>query len=73
MHEAIRANPVAKKAERKKPAEAKRWKAVKLTYEERKTNLKVRGPAHTYYPWHLCLVCRQSSMGRFPVENPMND
>lgn len=41
VHAAIRANPVAKKADRKKPAEAKRWKAVKLTYEERKANLKV--------------------------------
>lgn len=30
-----------KKKERKKPAETKKWKATKLTYEQRKQHLKV--------------------------------
>ena len=42
VHEAIRANPEAKKAERKRPAESKKWKLTKLTYEERKANLKAK-------------------------------
>ena len=41
MHEKIRADPVHKKKERKKPAETKKWKATKLTYEQRKQQLKV--------------------------------
>lgn len=41
-HEAIRANPVHKKKERSKPAESKKWKTSKLTYEERKASLKSR-------------------------------
>jgi len=40
VHEAIRADPAHTKKERKKPAEAKKWKTPKLTYEERKANLK---------------------------------
>lgn len=42
VHEAIRDNPVQEKKERSKPAEAKAWKPIKLTYEERKENLKTR-------------------------------
>lgn len=42
VHEAIRADPTAKPKARSKPAEAKRWKEVKLTYEQRKDKLKVR-------------------------------
>lgn len=40
VHENIRANPVHKKKDRKKPAQKKNWKQVPLTYEERKANLK---------------------------------
>ena len=43
MHEAIRADPAAKPKARSKPAEAKRGKEVKLTYEQRKDKLKVCG------------------------------
>lgn len=41
MHEKIRENPVSAKAERTKPAEALHWKTPKLTYDQRKTALKV--------------------------------
>ena len=34
MHEAIRADPSAQPKARSKPAEAKRWKEPKLTYEQ---------------------------------------
>jgi hypothetical protein len=47
VHEAIRADPAAKPKARSKPAEAKRWKEAKLTYEQRKDKLKVGG-------WVLC-------------------
>lgn len=47
VHAAIRANPVLAKKERKAPADAKRWKAVKLTYEERKDKLKAKLAALT--------------------------
>lgn len=40
VHAAIRANPVAEKKARKKPAQAKNWQPVKLTYEQRKASLK---------------------------------
>jgi large subunit ribosomal protein L5e len=40
VHAAIRENPVAEKKPRSKPSEAKRWQPVKLTYEQRKANLK---------------------------------
>ncbi len=43
VHAAIRADPAPEKKERQeKPAEKKKWKTSKLTYEERKANLKVR-------------------------------
>ncbi len=42
MHEAIRADPAPQKKERTKPAEVKRWKDVKLTYEQRKDKLKAK-------------------------------
>ncbi|KAI7837748.1 hypothetical protein COHA_008380 [Chlorella ohadii] len=42
VHEAIRADPSAKPKARSKPAEAKRWKEVKLTYEQRKDKLKAK-------------------------------
>lgn len=41
VHAAIRANPAPEKKERKKPAETKKWLTAKLTYDERKSNLKV--------------------------------
>jgi len=40
VHEAIRENPEHEKKPRSKPADAKKWKAVKLTYEQKKANLK---------------------------------
>ncbi len=40
VHEAIRSNPVRPKKARKAPAEKKVWKAKRLTYEQRKANLK---------------------------------
>jgi large subunit ribosomal protein L5e len=40
VHEAIRANPVLEKKARSKPADAKRWQPAKLTYEQRKAQLK---------------------------------
>jgi hypothetical protein len=43
VHEAIRADPAPKPKARSKPAEAKRWKEAKLTYEQRKDKLKVGG------------------------------
>jgi len=42
VHAAIRANPVMPKKERKKPAEKKIWKHKKLSYEQKKANLKVK-------------------------------
>jgi large subunit ribosomal protein L5e len=42
VHEAIRAGPVTEKKARSKPAEAKNWQPVKLTYEQRKEALKAR-------------------------------
>lgn len=36
VHEAIRKNPDAVASQKKKPATQKRWRAAKLTYEERK-------------------------------------
>eukprot|EP00887_Chlorella_sp_A99_P008191 scaffold12.g8191.t1 len=40
VHENIRADPSIKAVEKKKPAEKKQWKATKLSYEQRKANLK---------------------------------
>jgi len=40
VHEAIRENPVLAKKERVKPAKNTLWKAKKLTYDQKKTNLK---------------------------------
>lgn len=42
VHAAIRANPVAKPAQKKKPAQPKTWQAKKSTYEERKARLKAK-------------------------------
>ena len=42
VHEAIRADPLAQKKERSTPDEKKKWKAAKLTYDERKAALKAR-------------------------------
>jgi large subunit ribosomal protein L5e len=43
VHEAIRADPAAKKLEAKpKPTGSKKWKATKLTYDERKERLKAK-------------------------------
>lgn len=41
VHEKIREDPMPEKKEREVPEEKQRWKAVKLTYEERKNKLKV--------------------------------
>ena len=43
-HEAIREDPMPEKKERQKPDEKRVWKAKKLTYDERKANLKVSLP-----------------------------
>lgn len=40
-HAAIRENPKFEKKERKNPGEKRTWKARKLSYDERKANLKV--------------------------------
>ena len=40
VHAAIRAKPVQPKKARTKPAQKKHFKEVKLTYEQRKANLK---------------------------------
>lgn len=42
VHAAIRANPLGEKKARSKPAEAKNWQPVKLTYEQRKEALKAK-------------------------------
>jgi len=42
VHEAIREDPSFEKKERETPSEKKRWKMQKLTYEEKKANLKER-------------------------------
>ena len=54
MHEAIRADPLAQKKERSTPDEKKKWKAAKLTYDERKAALKARPPA----PAGSCCIVR---------------
>ena len=41
VHAAIRENPELEKKERVKPTEERTWKHKKLTYDERKANLKV--------------------------------
>ena len=43
-HEAIREDPMPEKKERQAPGEKRVWKAKKLTYDERKANLKVSLP-----------------------------
>lgn len=40
VHEKIREDPAKERKERSKPADAKSWKQVKLSYEEKKANLK---------------------------------
>lgn len=42
VHAAIRADPAAQKTEKKKPAEKRKWKIQKLTYEERQAALVTR-------------------------------
>jgi large subunit ribosomal protein L5e len=42
VHAAIRADPAPAEKKRVKPAEPKRWKQVKLTYEQRKEKLKAK-------------------------------
>jgi Ribosomal L18 C-terminal region len=52
VHAAIRENPIIEKKERSKPSDAQKWKATKLSYDERKAALKVcRGSQH-HAPWH---------------------
>jgi len=40
VHAKIRENPILPKKQRTKPADAKRFSAPKLTYEQKKKNLK---------------------------------
>lgn len=40
VHKNIRENPTKEKKARSKPATAERWHQVKLTYDQRKENLK---------------------------------
>lgn len=40
VHSKIRENPILPKKDRKKPADAKRWNEPKLSYEQKKSNLK---------------------------------
>jgi large subunit ribosomal protein L5e len=47
IHEKIRANPDPVKKERKAPSEKRSWKPKKLTYDERKANLKKKLQAIT--------------------------
>jgi len=42
VHSAIRENPVMEAKARSKPADAKTWKPKKLSYDERKANLKTK-------------------------------
>ena len=42
VFDAIREDPEHEKKARSKPADAKSWKAKKLTYEEKKANLKAK-------------------------------
>lgn len=42
VHQAIRENPAVQRKERTKPAEKKIWKPRKLSYEEKKANLKAK-------------------------------
>ncbi|KAG1652637.1 hypothetical protein FOA52_005444, partial [Chlamydomonas sp. UWO 241] len=42
VHEKIRAAPVVPKKVRTKPAEAKIWQPLKISYEERKERLKAK-------------------------------
>lgn len=42
VHEKIREDPSFTKKERTEPAEKKKWRMVRLTYEERKANLAAR-------------------------------
>jgi len=42
VHEKIREDPTHEKKARSKPADAKNWHAVKLTYDQKKANLKDR-------------------------------
>jgi len=42
VHEKIREDPSFEKKARTEPADKKKWKMVKLTYEERKANLAAR-------------------------------
>lgn len=46
VHAAIRADPAKEKKSRSKPSETKNWKPAKLTYDERKANLKVSFECH---------------------------
>lgn len=57
MHEAIRADPSPKPKERDAPAEKKKWKATKLTYEERKVALKVPPLSAVGLKLAVCLWC----------------
>jgi Ribosomal L18 C-terminal region len=41
VHAAIRENPIIEKKARSKPSDAQKWKATKLSYDERKAALKV--------------------------------
>jgi large subunit ribosomal protein L5e len=42
VHTAIRENPIREKKQRSKPADVKRWKTPKSSYETKKANLKAK-------------------------------
>lgn len=42
VHAAIRKDPTAKLTQKKKPAKPTSWQTKKLTYEQRKANLKAK-------------------------------
>jgi hypothetical protein len=47
VHSNIRKKPTHEKAARTKPAQPKRWQPIKLTYDQRKENLKQKLAALT--------------------------
>lgn len=54
-HAAIREDPKFEKKERKNPGEKRSWKAQKLSYDERKANLKVSNISPSCDTWATAL------------------
>ena len=64
VHEAIRADPMPQPKERVKPDEMKRWKTPKLTYDERKAQLKARGDVTVLFVVTLTVaICMPGALG----------